>query len=143
VPSSRGRNSDIKLIVSATVAVLLAGFFIAGALFIATGGSKSTVCAPQNLGHLTDVRQDLVSQGPYFVTAGGGCGAWVALDQDNVVAYKTSQPGCTLTLKRDGWHCGGRVVEASTLSQFPVRIQRVGQTDAVVIDFAPPTTTTS
>ena len=143
MPSSRSRNSDIKLIVSATVAVLLAGFFIAGALLIATRGGKSTVCTPLNLGHLTDVRQNLETQGPNPVTSGGSCGAWVALDQDNIVAYKIRQPGCTLTLKRDGWHCGGQVVEASTLRQFPVRITRVGQADAVVVDFSPPTTTTS
>jgi hypothetical protein len=143
VPSSRGRNSDIKLIASATVAVLLAGFFIAGALLVATRNSNSPVCAPLNLGHLTDVRTNLQTQGPNFVTSGGGCGAWIALDQDNVVAYKVRQPGCTVTLKRDGWHCGDRVVDASTLSQFPVSIQRIGQTDAVVINFSPPTTTTS
>jgi hypothetical protein len=143
VPSSRGRNSDIKLIASATVAVLLAGFFIASALLVATRGGKSTVCAPLDLGHLADVRNNLETQGPNPVTSGGSCGAWVALDQDNIVAYKVRQPGCTLTLKRDGWHCGDRIVDASTLSQFPVSIQRVGNVDAVVVDFAPPTTTTS
>jgi hypothetical protein len=143
VPSSRGRRSDIKLIVSATVAVLLAGFFIAGALLVATRNNNSPVCAPLNLGHLTDVRKNLETQGPNFVTAGGGCGAWIALDQDNIVAYKTRQPGCTLVLKRAGWVCGGRVVDASTLAQVPVRITRIGQVDAVVVDFAPPTTTSS
>ena len=134
MPSSRSRNSDIKLIVSATVAILLAGFFIAGALLVATRGSKSAVCAPLNLGHLTDVRKNLETQGPNFVTAGGECSAWIALDQGNIVAYKTRQPGCTLVLKRDGWECDGNLVEPSTLAQVPVRIQRVGQVDAVVLD---------
>ena len=34
--SSRARSSDIKLIASATIAVVLAGLFIAGGMLIAT-----------------------------------------------------------------------------------------------------------
>ena len=43
--SSRARSADIKLIVSATVAVLLAGFFIAGAALIATARLEAASCA--------------------------------------------------------------------------------------------------
>jgi hypothetical protein len=143
VPSSRARRDDIKLLVSATVAVLLAGFFIAGALLVATRGGKSTQCAPLTLGHVTDVRKNLENEGPNFVTAGGACGAWVALDQGDIVAYKTRQPGCTLLLKRTGWDCGGSIVAASTLDRFPVTISRVGQVDSVVVQFSPPPTTTT
>jgi hypothetical protein len=143
VPSSRGRRSDLKIVAGATVAVLLAGFFIAGALLVATRGAKSTVCAPLRLGHASDVRKNLETQGPSFITGGGSCGFWLALDDGDIVAYKTRQNGCTLVLKRDGWQCGGRIVEAATLSRFPVTIQRIGNVDSVIVELAPPLATTT
>ncbi len=73
--SSRARAADIKLLISATVAVLLAGFFIAGGVFIATRSKNSVVCGQLNIGSATNVRQLLQSGGPYFQTGGAGCGA--------------------------------------------------------------------
>ena len=143
MPSSRGRRSDLKIVAGATVAVLLAGFFIAGALLVATRGGKSTVCTPLPLGHVTDVRKDLESGGPYFRSGGASCGFWLALDDGDIVAYKTRQRGCTLVLKRAGWQCGGRIVDAASLLQFPVTIQRIGDTDSVIVELAPPIATTT
>ena len=143
MPSSRGRRSDLKIVAGATVAVLLAGFFIAGALLVATRGGKSTVCAPLRLGHASDVRKNLETQGPNFITGGGSCGFWLALDDGDIVAYKTRQNGCTLVLKRDGWQCGGRIVDAATVLQFPVPIQRIGNVDSVIVELAPPITTST
>jgi hypothetical protein len=142
VPTSRSRRSDIKLIVSATFAVLFAGFLIAGALWVGSRSDNPAVCAPLDVGHVSDVRQNLQTQGPNFLTAGGACGFWIALENGNIVAYKVRQPGCTLVLKRDGWVCGGKVVPASSLAQFPVSIAPVGGVDAVLVQFNPPTTTT-
>jgi hypothetical protein len=142
VPTSRSHRSDIKLIVSATLAVLFAGFLIAGGLWVGSRSDTAAVCAPLDVGHVSDVRQNLTTQGPNFLTAGGACGFWIALDNGNIVAYKVRQPGCTLVLKREGWVCGGKVVPASSLAQFPVSIQPVGGVDAVLVQFNPPTTTT-
>lgn len=146
--SSRARSADIKLIVSATVAVLLAGFLIAGAALIATRGGGSVVCGRLNLGSATDVRNTLDTGGPYFTTGGAQCGFWLALDNGNIVAYKVAQPqNCTLKLLRDHWECSGTKVDAAGLAQYPVSIQTVGQTDSVVVDLVPPgaaaTTTTT
>jgi hypothetical protein len=133
------RNSDIKLIVSATVAVLLVGFFIAGAALIATRGSGSVVCGQLNIGSASDVRQKLQDGGPYFQTGGAKCGFWLALQDSDIVAYKVEQPdGCTLQLKREGWKCGDRTrIDASTLATYPVSIQTFGTTDAVIVDLVP------
>jgi hypothetical protein len=134
------RSSDIKLIASATVAVLLVGFFIAGAALIATRGSGSVVCGQLNIGSASDVRQKLQDGGPYFQTGGASCGFWLALKDGDIVAYKVEQPGpCTLQLKRDGWKCGDRTnIDATTLATYPVSIQTVGTTDAVIVDLVPP-----
>ena len=136
--SSRARSSDIKLIVSATVGVLLAGFLIAGAALVATR-SKSVVCGQLNIGSATDVRNTLDTGGPYFQTGGAGCGFWLALADGNIVAYKVEQPqNCSLQLKRDHWKCGDQTLEAADLATYPVSIQTVGQTDSVIVNLLPP-----
>jgi hypothetical protein len=134
------RSSDIKLIAAATVAVLLVGFFIAGAALIATRGSGSVVCGQLNIGSASDVRQKLQDGGPYFQTGGANCGFWLALADGDIVAYKVEQPdGCTLQLKRDGWKCGDRTnVDPAGLATYPVSIQTVGTTDALIVDLVPP-----
>ena len=142
--SSRARSADIKLLVAATVGVLLAGFFIAGAALIATRGSGNTVCGQLDIGSATNIRNTLQNGGPYFQTGGAGCGFWLALADGNIVAYKVARPEhCSLKLKRDHWECGGNTVAAAGLAQYPVSIQTVGPTDSVVIDLLPPGTITT
>jgi hypothetical protein len=147
VATSRARASDIKLIVSATVAVILAGLFVAGGILVATRGGGSVVCGSLNLGSASDVRQKLDDGGPYFQTGGANCGFWLALSDGNIVAYKVEQPqNCALQLKRDHWECGAQTLQPADLAQYPVSIQTIGQTDSVFIDLVPPelrgTTTT-
>ena len=144
--SSRARSSDIKLIVSATVGVLLAGFLIAGAAFVATRSSGSVVCGDLNIGSAADIRNGLETQGSEFQTGGADCGFWLALQNGNIVAYRVPQPsGCTLTLHDRGtrWTCGGQTIAATDLAQYPVSIQTVGQTGSVIVDLLPPGIATS
>jgi hypothetical protein len=147
LPTARARSSDVKLIVAATLAVLMAGFLIAGAALVATRGSKSLVCPELNIGAAADVRKTLQNGGPYFQTGGAACSFYLALDDGDIVAYKVKQSrGCTLLLKRDHWECGGEVVPASELDQYPVSIRTVADIDAVIVDLRPPlpgSTTTS
>jgi hypothetical protein len=147
VASSRARSADIKLLAAATVGVLLAGFFIAGAALIATRGSGNVVCGQLDIGSATDIRNTLDNGGPYFQTGGAGCGFWLALADGDIVAYKVTQAqnsqNCSLKLKRDHWECGATTVDPADLAQYPVSIQTVGQTDSVVIDLLPPGTITT
>jgi hypothetical protein len=140
VATSRARASDIKLIVSATIAVVLAGLFVAGGILVATRGGGNVVCGRLNLGSATDVRQKLDDGGPYFQTGGAKCGFWLALADGNIVAYKVSQPpdNCDLKLLRDHWGCGSRTLQPADLTQYPVSIQTIGQTDSVFVDLIPP-----
>jgi hypothetical protein len=137
VPSER-RKGDIKVLVGATVAVLLLGGFIAGAAIVTTRGSKGIECGQLDIGLATDIRNTLEA-GPNFTTGGGRCSFWLALENDDIVAYKALQPsGCTLVLRPDHWSCGGRTIPASRLAQYPVSIQTVHGVDAVIVNLGTP-----
>ena len=140
------RASDIKVIVGATLAVLIAGGLIAIGIYTATQGGKTTACPELNVGRVSDIRRLLQNGGPYPQTGGGACTFYLALDDNDIVAYKALQPsGCTLRLKRDHWECGGRRIEPQVLAQYPVTLRNVDNVDAVIVDLRPvpagPTTT--
>src|SRR5262245_60753728 len=101
------RASDIKLIVGATVAVLLVGGLLAAFIWMGTSGSNSSTCGVLNIGSAAGIRKTLDGGGPYFQTGGAGCGFYLALQDGDIVAYKAEQPDmvCTLTLERDHWEC--------------------------------------
>ena len=142
--SSRIRRSDIKLLVAATVGVLMAGFLIAGAVLVATSGSKSVTCGQLAIGSATDRRRTLSTEGPSFIGVGGGCGFWIALEDNDIVAYKGKQPsGCTLNLRNQGrrWECGGATLAAPDLARYPVSIRTENKVDVVIVDLGPPPTT--
>ena len=145
--SSRARSSDIKLILGATVGVLMAGFLIAAGAYVATRSSGSVVCGQLNIGSASDIREKLETGGPYFQPGAVTCGYWLALADGNIVAYKVDQPqNCPLQRKRDHWECDSQTLDAADLAQYPVSIRVVGQTDSVFVDLIPPglgiTTTT-
>jgi len=137
VPFDAKRKGDVKVIVGATIAVLLVGFFIFGAMMVTTGGGGPT-CGQLNIGLATDVRNTL-QNGPYFQTGGGRCGFTLALENDNIVAYKVDQPsGCVALWKFDHWECDGRRIAASRLAKYPVYIKTIHQVDTVVVNLGTP-----
>lgn len=138
MPSDR-RKGDIKVLVGATLAVLLLGGFIAGAAIVTTRGGSGIECGQLDIGLATDVRNNL-NAGPYFVTGGARCSFWLAIDNGDIVAYKAVQPsGCTLLLRPDHWSCGGRTVAVTGIAQYPLSIQTVHSVDAVIVNLGSPT----
>ena len=132
------RRSDLKLIAAATVAVLLAGGFIAGAIWVATSGTSSAQCPELPAGVVSDVRRELRTS-PAFRTGGGRCSFWLALLDNDVVAFKAEQPtGCTLKYQRDHWECGGETVDEYGLATYPVTIRAIGTDDTLIVDLRPP-----
>lgn len=144
--SRRQRNADVKLILAATVAVLLAGGLIAIGLLVATDDSSRTHCGRLPAGSADELRRELEG-GPFFQTGGEGCSFWLSLDQGDIVAYKVDQPsGCSLQPQQGEWRCGSDVVDVSELATYPVAIETVDGVDTVVVDLNPPgvaTTTTT
>jgi len=125
----------------------MAGFLIAGGALVATRGGKNVVCPQLNIGSVADIRRLLLNGGPVFQTGGASCGFWLALDAGDVVAYKVTQATgtgtCSLKLKRDHWECGGHVVAASDLAQYPVQTKTIDNIDAVIVDLRPPVPATT
>ena len=144
MPFDPKRKGDIKIVIGAAIAVLLLGFFIAGAALVTTRGSKGIECSHQlNIGLATDIR-DTLANGPYFQTGGGRCGFWLALDNGDIVAYKAAQPsGCTLKWKLDRWGCGDITRPASSLAKYPLSIRTVNGVDVVIVNLGAPIPTTT
>jgi hypothetical protein len=142
VPSDR-RKGDIKLLIGATIAVLLLGGYIAGAAIVTTRGSKGIECGQLPVGLVSDIRNNL-NEGPYFVTGGARCSFWLALQNGEIVAYKANQPsGCTLQLKLDHWSCGGETLPVSRIAQYPASIQTLHGEDALVVNLGTPAPSTT
>ena len=138
MPIDFRRKSDIKLLAGATVAVLLVGFFIAGAMIVTTRGGTGPHCGQLKLGLVASVRNYL-EDGPYFQSGGGDCGFWLALDNDDIVSYKAIQPsGCTLSWKLDHWECGGRTVPQGRLAQYPTYIRTEKGIDVLIVNLGTP-----
>jgi hypothetical protein len=138
LPLDPKRKGDIKVIVGATIAILLAGFFIFGAMMMTTRGGSNPLCGPLPIGLATSVRETL-ERGPYFQTGGGDCGFTLALENDNIVAYRVVQPsGCVALWKYDHWECDGREIDADRLEQYPVSIETVEGVDTVVVNLGTP-----
>jgi hypothetical protein len=135
----------VKLLAAATVAVLLTGLLIAGGLYVATSGAKTSTCRAMRAGTADQIRGSLEDEGPYLATGGGRCSYWLAIADGNIVAYKVDQrDGCVLTLKHgERWVCSGVERDPATLDQYQVSIQPDGTSDIVVVDLTPTTTSTS
>lgn len=138
MPLDPKRKGDIKVIVGATVAVLLLGGFIFGAMMMTTRGGSGPTCGQLNIGLATGVR-DTLGNGPYFQTGGGQCGFWLALENGDIVAYKAVQPSkCTVQYKLDHWDCDGKLISASRLARYPVSIPTFNGVDAVIVNLGTP-----
>jgi hypothetical protein len=143
VPLDPKRKGDVKVLVGATVAVLLVGFFIFGAMMMTSGGGSSPTCVPLNIGLASDVRNTL-ENGPYFQTGGGRCGFTLALANGDIVAYKVAQPsGCSAVWRFDHFECDGRRIAENELAKYPVSIQTKHGVDTVVVDLSPPRPSTT
>lgn len=140
--TARQRAADIKLLVGATVGVLLAGGLIAVGLLVATdeGGPGCGRTLAGEAGELLD----RLEAGPSFLSGGGRCNVWLALDDGEVVAYRVRQPdGCTLDLRRNEFECDGRPVDTADLARYPVTIETKSGLDTYVVDLgAEPADTT-
>jgi hypothetical protein len=143
VPIDFRRKGDLKLIIGATVAVLLVGFFVAGAMIVTTSGSGGPQCGQLNIGLASDIRNTL-QHGPYFQTGGGDCGFWLALDNGDITTYKAIQPsGCTLEWKGDHWDCDGENLSPGQIDQYPLSIQTQKGVDVVIVNLGTPAPSTT
>jgi hypothetical protein len=144
VRTRRQRIADLKLMLGAAVAIIIAGSLIAIGFVAASNNDSRATCGRLPVGTADGVRSDLESGGPYFQTGGAKCSFWLALDDSgDIVAYAAEQPKCTLELKRDKFECGGELADVATLEKFPVSIEEHDKIDTVIVDLNPPGVPTS
>jgi hypothetical protein len=135
VRTRRQRNADVKLMLAATAAVLIAGFVIAAGILVATNTGDRVSCGRLPIGDADSIREDLEQGGPFFQTGGADCSFWLALDEGDIVAYRTEQAGgCTLNISRESFVCGSEPVDVATLARFPVAIETRDEVDTVIVD---------
>ena len=122
-------SDDRRLLLFATVFVVIAGLLVAAAIWFAT--RRDAVEGPKKpvfLG-LEDVKKkDIRNDGPQYVANPfGDAGFWLDLDRGELVAYVLTIPrtdGCTVKWVRTAYvdRCTDREIDPHTLAQYPVII---------------------
>lgn len=101
-------RDDTRILVFATLLVVVAGLLVALVLLLATGqGGSPTKHAPFEAGAAKDIKRSLQEGGPYYVPDpfGGDRSIMFALEHGKVVALSTVLPGtkdCRIQIKNNG-----------------------------------------
>ncbi|MGH9033330.1 MAG: hypothetical protein ACRDZV_14500, partial [Acidimicrobiia bacterium] len=123
-------RDDLRLLVVAGAAVLLAGVAVAVLLFVSTdrGGSPPRDPGPVKFGLESSIR-DQLEEGPFFVPDqfGGNRSFWIAEEDGEIVAIATHQrglPGCSVKWKAqlDRFECGDNRFRSDELERFETTI---------------------
>ncbi len=144
---SRQQKSQLKFLSAALTAFLLAGAFVGGAIYMVTNRSGSTECGLFVAGDAADIGERLDDGGPYFVTGGGNCSFWLALDDGDVVAVRPriEDRDCSVRWRAslDAWVCDGQEVEFDDLARYPTSLGTGDVDGALLVDFRDPASTST
>ncbi len=137
-------RADRRVLVVATLAVVLAGLLLAGVLLFATGQSTPPgKYKPFAAGNATAIRNDLKSGGPYFFPDpfGGSRNILLALEHGQIVALSTILPettDCEVKWKGSVDHfvdCHGDRLDSEALARYETSIPEGGpQKGLLLID---------
>lgn len=141
------RTSDVKILAAATAVVVLAGLVVAGAILYVTRDSTTEGCGRFNAGEAADIRQKVDEGGPYFVTGGGNCAFWVALDGHDLVALRARLPerDCPIFWEapKDSFTCKGEKVSLDEIGRYPTEIGTGKLEGALIVVFDDADSTTT
>jgi hypothetical protein len=126
MPDGRDRRrTDLRIVLGATIAVLLGGVVIAAAILaITSGGGVPNIRRPQPFGLAADSRERIREGGPVnFAGLSGDTGFWLALEDGRLVALPVRQPkplDCTLRWRGslDTFTCDGKPVTTRDLARY-------------------------
>jgi hypothetical protein len=133
-------RDDLRLLVFAGAAVLLAGIAVAVLLFVSTdrGGAPPRDPQPVRFGPESSIRGQL-EEGPFFVPDqfGGNRSFWIAEESGEIVAIATHQrdlPRCSVKWKAqlDRFECGSERFTSDELERFELTIPAAGDDEGVV-----------
>jgi hypothetical protein len=132
-------RDDVRLLVFAGAAVLLAGIAVAVLLFVSIGGDQpARDPEPVEFGLESSLRDEL-DEGPFFVPDqfGGDRSFWIAEEDGEIVAIATHQralPDCSVKWKAqiDRFECGDDRFTSDELERFELTIPETGEDEGVV-----------
>jgi hypothetical protein len=129
------RRSDTKVLVIATIAVIVGGLVIAAAILLVSGRAKTPalLTKPVPFGVAKGMKQTISDGGPVaFAGTTGDTGFWLALEDGKLVALQVKRPGtkdCNVRWKGsvDSFvDCNGNKVRIDQLARFPIEIPTKG-----------------
>jgi hypothetical protein len=134
----RQRKSDLRLLLGATIGILLGGVIIAAAILAVTSrGAVPSTRKPIAFGLATAVHENVKKGGPVNIAgASGDTGFWVALENGKLVALLVHQPkpqSCTLRWRGslDSFLCDGRKVAIGDLARYRSFVSKSGPTEGL------------
>jgi hypothetical protein len=129
------RKGDTRVIVLASLGVLVFGLVVAGVILAVTGRAKTPVIrGPIPFGVANSIRQKAKDGGP-FAYAGnrGDDGFWVTVEGGKLVALKIQKPGvkgCNVVWRgsKDTFvDCNGNPVRVNQLARYPTSTPKTGR----------------
>jgi hypothetical protein len=137
-------RDDTRILVFATLLVVVAGALVALVLLLATGqGGSPTKYEPFDAGAARDIERLLKEGGPYYVPDpfGGNRSILFALEGGEVVALSNVVPGtkdCVVNIKNEGKSfvdCNGDRLRSGELDRYLITIERRPNTnDEMFVD---------
>ena len=134
------KRGDARLVIGATVAIVLAGLLVAVAILLVTGRSKTPGNEkPIPFGYARSLTTKVRKGGPVaFAGTSGDDGFWLALEHGRLVPLLVRQPGppaCVLRWRgsRDTFTCNGRAVATGSLVRYATEIPRRGDRKGILL----------
>jgi hypothetical protein len=144
------RRSDTRVLLLATLAVVLVGLLIAGAILAVTGRAKTPEIRGQIPFGFAKSLETKAKLGPFaFAGDTGDSGFWIALEDGELVALKIRKPGtanCNVAWRgsRDTFEdCNGDPIGMDQLARYPTEVPKRGDQKGVLLvdldgDIPPP-----
>jgi hypothetical protein len=136
-------RDDLRLLLFAGGAVVLAGIFVAALLLLSTGrdgGDTPQEVEPFQAGRAKDVEESVREEGPYYYADpfGGDDSIVFAVEDGELVALAVNQrdlPDCSVKWKDqlDKFVCGDRRFDSTELERFEVTVPAAGPDKGVLI----------
>ena len=127
------RRSDFRLLLGATIAVLVGGILVAAAILTVTSRDKApNVRVPQQFGLAVAVHQQVREGGPINIAGlSGNDGFWVATEHHQLVALLVNQPkprACSLRWRGslNTFTCNGQPVKSEAMARYRSFVQKRG-----------------
>ena len=135
------RRGDTRILIVATVAVVVAGLVIAAAILLVTSRAKTpAVTGPIPFGYAKSLKAKVKTGGPVaYAGTTGDTGFWLAIERGDLVALKIRRPGTAGCNVRwagsvDSFlDCNGKRVRTDQLARYPTEIPTRGGDKGILL----------